>query len=379
MKQKLKTVLKRTGMLYLVDAILKGRWFSSRFHFRYLSVDFQRGTVLEANTPEIDEELLKGLIRFVKTGLETVPTGQWAAIFQDSQAAAIKYIYDEDVRQLQHMLQNPMQNNLQYGFDNLARDLQSPFRLETLTERSLAADHIVALAEYCGVIRMNSPEACLTPKKKRVDAVALLEEVIDRCFPKGTVLPNPYVGERGVLTRFGVASLRVPSAMYQALRVRDLGSRICEIGPGLGRTAYFARLLGASSYTLVDLPISSLSQGYYLGRALPADRVSFSENSEADAEIKFQSPSSFLRGTETFDVVLNVDSLTEIGIDAARNYLRSIVGRTRFFYSINHECNEFCVRELIAAEFPEYKTVFSSRSWVRQGYIEELYTVSGLL
>jgi hypothetical protein len=44
---------------------------------------------------------------------------------------------------------------------------------------------------------------------------------------------------------------------------------------------------------------------------------------------------------------LNADSLTDIGVAAAREYWEAIKHRTSTLLSINHEANEFTVAELI--------------------------------
>ena len=158
--------------------------------------------------------------------------------------------------------------------------------------------------------------------------------------------------------------------------MRDFGLKVCEIGPGLGRTAYFSKLLGVTKYTLVDMPIPSLCSAYFLGCSLPNEIFVFNGESEKNEKvIKFQQPEAFLNDNELYDVILNADSLTEMGIDVARNYLKSFITKTEWFLSINHEANEFTVREL-AAEFTEYKLVSRSRSWVRSGYVEELYKIA---
>ena len=91
--------------------------------------------------------------------------------------------------------------------------------------------------------------------------------------------PNPYPGELGLLTvNRGIASFRAIQALYQAWRLGQLSHgqddfRVLEIGAGLGRTAYFARALGISDYTIVDIPLTNAAQGYFLGRTLGAGNV----------------------------------------------------------------------------------------------------------
>ena len=231
------------------------------------------------------------------------------------------------------------------------------------------------MGEYTLATKYFSPEGSVSPIKKEADIQKIVNKIVSLVFDGRCVFPNPYLGERGVATEYGVASIRIPAAIYQSIRVREFGASICEIGPGLGRTAYFSKLLGAERYTLVDLPIPSLCQSYFLGTSLPNETFTFNHESSKNYKgIKFQQPESFLNDTEKYDVILNVDSLTEMGIEVAKTYLKSFVGKSNWFLSINHEGNEFTVRE-IAAELNEYRLVSRVRSWVRMGYVEELYKI----
>ena len=81
-------------------------------------------------------------------------------------------------------------------------------------------------------------------------------------------------------------------------------------------------------------------------------------------------PHFFLNGSDHYDLVVNVDSLTEMDETMARNYWSQIETRTDIFLSINHEHNPFTVRELISGSKRETR---SDRApyWMRRGYVEE--------
>ncbi len=211
-------------------------------------------------------------------------------------------------------------------------------------------------------------------EEKKINLNLIVENIIYKIFERNIIFPNLYKGEKGLDTKFGIASLRVPLSLYQAIKVTNLGTNICEIGPGLGRTAYFAKLLGAKKYTLVDLPICSLSQGYFLINSLPNSAFSFSGDNDIGEGIEFRVPDDFFKNSSIYDVILNVDSITEIGINRAKKYLTEIIKKTNYFLSINHECKQYTVRSL-SKEFKDLKLISSSRSWLRPGYIEELYKI----
>ena len=376
MKYKLTKFLRLLNLLYLVDYLRKIRFFYLRNNFPYLNIIFVSSKVSQRNVDEINSDLFNRIFDSAKSELGYESSGQWKEICSSYQADALRLIRDGDKSKLQQMLANPLSNNLQYGFDNLASVLKSKFRIETSKEAETAADHFVALGEYTLASKYFSPEAMVSPLKKKIFITNIIKKIVDLKFEGKVIFPNPYINEAGLGTEFGVASIRVPAAIYQALRARDFGSKICEIGPGLGRTAYFSKLLGVKKYTLVDLPIPSLCQAYFLGSSLPNESFTFNHHSLNElGGFIFRQPDTFMQEYDQYDLILNVDSLTEMGIDVARAYLKNFVGKTNWFLSINHEGNEFSVRE-IAAELPEYKLISRNRSWIRQGYVEELFQIN---
>ena len=374
-KKSMVVFLKRLKIYFLIDFLRQIRFFRFRFHHPYIKVGYNPGQVVVEARDELREIEFIRLARAVKASADYTPTSQWKEYFGDYHSEVVEHLHNENFIQLESMLSDPRSNNLMYGFDNLCESLQSSLRLETRTESAMTADHFLALAEFLGVTNYLGPEGLVSPKKKFVDVNPLIEGIIRKVFQREISLPNLYPGETGIVTPFGIASLRVPAAIYQANQVVKLGTNICEIGPGLGRTAYFANLIGVKKYTLVDIPIASLCQGYFLLNSLPNVEFSVCGESDIDRGIQLRLPAEFLNSSEKYDVVLNCDSLTEIGIDPAREYIKKIIASAKFFLSINHEGNEFTIREL-AAEFGELKLISRNRSWVRSGYVEELYEIS---
>src|SRR5690606_14876259 len=118
-----------------------------------------------------------------------------------------------------------------------------------------------------------------------------------------------------VASRRGIISYRVPQALYQAWRMAQLlkdiaRPRVLEIGAGLGRTAFYARKFGILDYTIIDIPVTALSQGYYLGRVLGEDQIHLAgeDRASSDERIKILPPSYFLTGEDRYDLILNADS-----------------------------------------------------------------------
>ena len=90
-------------------------------------------------------------------------------------------------------------------------------------------------------------------------------------------------------------------------------------------------------------------------------------------KIQIESPSWFLSSSAEIDIVVNVDSMTEMDIKTAGAYSKSIRARAAAFLSINHEINTFKVSRL-----PELAGVPVERHpyWMRKGYAEELFVMN---
>nr|WP_272881747.1 putative sugar O-methyltransferase [Fundidesulfovibrio soli] len=186
--------------------------------------------------------------------------------------------------------------------------------------------------------------------------------------------PNIYPLEAGLQTPRGLVGYRAVQALYLVWRMKQLlgeraSPRILEIGAGLGWSAYYAMKAGFESYTLIDLPLSGAAQGYHIGRILGEENVAF-WGEEQTAPVSILPPAAFEQLDGPFDLVVNVDSLTEMSESTARGYLagaRRLSGR---FLSINHEANPFTVESL----YRKMHGIKAQRSpcWMRKGYVEEL-------
>lgn len=140
-----------------------------------------------------------------------------------------------------------------------------------------------------------------------------------------------------------------------------------EIGAGLGRVAFFASKLGIKNYTIIDIPLTSLAQSYFLGTVLGDEAISLF--GEEERGIRILPPSAFLDGTETYDLILNADSFPEIDLETSGRYVQAIARRSKQFLSINHEGGGVPVRFQFQTP-PTYRFPY----WLRRGYIEELFS-----
>ena len=258
-----------------------------------------------------------------------------------------------------------------YGFDNLivhaAQDQRS-----VDAEASWTYDNLIRLAEALGVLSLENPEAS---RKGPCMGIEPLLDLLDDALGFRVDFPNPFPGEVGLQTSRGLCSFRAPQALFQAWRIASLldgrmDARVLEIGPGLGRTAYYAMKLGLRDYTLIDIPLSGAAQGYYLGRVLGEQAVRLFGETQA-APIAIAPPSAFLKASDRYDLVVNVDSLTEMARPTADAYWAQIRLRAPMFLSINHEHNPFRIRDIYGASGKQIR-VQRTPYWMRRGYVEEV-------
>ena len=186
------------------------------------------------------------------------------------------------------IFRNPRATDLFYGFDALSAAYQDSFAdpIAKQNDAVLHLDCLVRLAEAIGAIPLDHPETYFKPPGVIWKADVIVE-LIRQALDASITFPNPFPGEHGLLTPYGIVSFRAPQALYQAYRIKQLlkgieNPRVLEIGAGLGRTAYYARILGIMDYTIVDLPFTALSSGYFLGCTLGEDHILYSGEHASD-------------------------------------------------------------------------------------------------
>ena len=150
--------------------------------------------------------------------------------------------------------------------------------------------------------------------------------------------------------------------------------KICEIGGGLGRTGLWGCKFGVSEYTILDLPLTNVLQGFYLLKSMN-DSVSLYDEPARQVRIL---PCNALP-EEKFDLVLNQDSFPEIAENIVVDYLNWIKHHAVEFLSINFESkalypggNHLSVNEL-TQKVGGFKKVARNHYWLRKGYLAERY------
>lgn len=302
----------------------------------------------------------------------------WQAIFNERHTVIHQTFLYGPFEKAAAILRNPDSTDLFWGIDALASSSLSELSNPTVAYRYAAwcLDGLLRFAEAIGAIRLHHPGSP-SPSSHAWRAETIIEK-IEQTLGQPISFPNPYPNEPGAWTPQGIVSFRAPQALYQAWRIKQLlqgmeHPRVLEIGAGLGRTAYYARQLGIEDYTIVDLPLTAAASGYFLARTLGEDKVQFFEETTKNPEqrVKFLSPAEFLTNTDSYDLIINADSLTEMHPQTAQAYWTRIEKNKRLFLSINHEINAFTVKEIIN-DSEHVSHVQRTPYWLRHGYVEEL-------
>ncbi len=255
-------------------------------------------------------------------------------------------------------------------------------------------DNLVALAEYLGVVRNESPQQGVKGYALRegLDAlVAKIEKAI------GIPIDFPDIGAPyGIKANNSLITMEHPEHLYVALRIsnavadylEDKDSRrlnLVEIGAGFGGLAYWIiklKKIDLETYSIIDLPLINVLQGYFLAKAFGASEVRlYGEILNNSAKISIIPNFAFETAiSKDIDVLINENSMPEMSEEIVENYIRHakklLAG---VFFSYNHEAYSvvYGKPQVFVPEVVErvggFKRLSRNSSWVRSGYAEEVY------
>ena len=145
---------------------------------------------------------------------------------------------------------------------------------------------------------------------------------------------------------------------------------VIEIGPGMGRTAYAYRWTHGLRRLSVARKWNGRTGPAFLGAALGPEKIWMPGDSDALAEGRIKLLVAGCRPDQTYGLTLNADSMTEMPLPAALDYLNWIRQSSRLFLSINHDRNLFTVAQVSTKWF----TLAERRPYpMRDSYMEEIF------
>lgn len=314
---------------------------------------------------------------------EHLGNSMWQMFFEERHKKIHDAFINGNFKLCASILREPRKSDLFYGFDNLCvsilPDIIGPESL--VISATSCLDSLVRLGEAISAIKIDNPEVYIFPSSiRKWYASEVLMKIEDKLGMQ-IYFPNPYRDEIGIWTEHGTISHHATWALYQAYIISEHlkgieNPKVLEVGAGLGRTAYYARMFGISNYTIVDIPITNLSQAYFLGKVLGENEIALLGEKQGENKIKILTPDQFLNGDrQYYDLIINVDSLTEMDQTTMQAYIEKISHSTPLFISINHEWNKHTVNEYVTQCY-NLNSVDRKPYWMRTGYIEEVFKFS---
>jgi hypothetical protein len=310
--------------------------------------------------------------------------GLWESLKREAHAEAYELLAGRDASGLATYLANGLRTPLCFGLGSGPGVFaaMSGDRCRDMT--LLLLDRLAAAAEALGVLSHECPE--LGPEYGQHIGIACerLVELIEQKIRFSIRRPK-VMGLYGIAAADGVIDNRVPDDAYCVHRlaaIREYASlEPIEIGGGFGGMALFAARAGLRRWPIVDLPVMNVVQGYFLIKCLDASQVRLFGEDKPDAVVEVLPYWEFFDRRRHFDLVFNRDSLPEIQIERAVDYLCEIEERQAALLSINQEAGAPAsadAKQLNLHRIIADRGVMQCRArhpyWMRKGYVEEYYS-----
>ena len=319
--------------------------------------------------------------------------GMWSWIYETRQRPLAQILDARDARALALALASMFRSKFVLGMAPGALIDHSQSWLGALIWRATAVDGLVSLAEALGIVAVQDAAQGRGMSALDDEGRPGLVERVETSLGYSIGFPDvgaPY----GVSVHGRLLTIDSAEQIYSAVRVEQAlrlhlsaqaarAPRLVEIGGGYGLMAYWF-LRGAMAplrYTIVDLPIVSVLQGYFLSKTLGESEVSLFGEDPAHVVLL---PNTALGDVQTpYDALVNKDSMPEMPADAVLEYLAWARGNCEgIFFS----CNQESTREVLGAEqgmVPRlieqtggFARLRRDQSWVRAGYVEEIYALT---
>ncbi len=353
-----------------------------------LSSERPRGHADEATTRRLLDAYSKAISEEHSAKLKAPSDDLWTNLVNTELGELLQILKARDVKALSEYLSHVGEEYTWAGGLCLSVDGYTPPQAEPAQVALTYLDKLVCLAESLGVLDVENPEQSVQWGSNLYHDIDDLVDRIEKTIGIPIAPPVGVIPVDGLSTARGPLHYRYFNALYAALRLRALAHQdpgVCEYGGGLGLVAYYAYQLGLRDYTLYDLPLSNLFAGHYLIGTLGADAVCLHGEGARPGTVSVLPYWSCLDASaKSFELALNQDSFPEIDPTLVREYFRQIARTTsKYFLSINQEAraamgsrSQNSVPALIR-DHEEFQRVYRMKYWIREGYVEELYELTG--
>lgn len=248
-------------------------------------------------------------------------------------------------------------------------------------------DMLASLSQYLGTFNLECDEQDVQGETIATRAEVLIAKIEKKI--RCEIVPKiNYDGLYGLHIGNKILHGRDIQALYLALRqsevVQNQEAYICEIGAGFGMAAYYAWLIGQKYYCIIDLPTVCVLQYFTLRRLLPEVKIEVLREGQSLSAATAISiiPANYAESIQALkaNLIVNVDSFPEMGQEICEAYFKKIPQWSPLLLSINQEANREITqndnRQTIVSAMlhkASYRRQYRFRSWIRQGYAEELW------
>jgi len=320
-------------------------------------------------------------------------SGLWSILLKRFDSELIPYLTQYDLNKAADLLSRIFDTNLTYGLgmakgsNYIAKNFQKPFA-------SVWADQLIRLSEALGLIKIRNQKDIDYTNPLSPDIDMLIQKICEKLFGTSTLI-RPSIGCcHGIKVGSTIWYLKDFQHILAAKTISDLslGDKkisIMEIGGGFGGLVYWLYKLGFRNITVFDVPQMNIIQEYYLSKTLPEAKICFYGDFEKpemrSSEIKILPYWQLDKiPSKSYDISVNQDSLPEIPVLIARDYLKKIIHTTKkYFYSVNQEFQgknfQSDIQEPVyklVKELDEFKLLIRSPFWCRHGYVQEIYNLN---
>jgi len=360
-----------------------------------LKITYREKTKITNEDIHLCERLLKAhkLVSLEKTDTENKTSLLWADTLKEKYSKLTSALESENPETLASTLSSMFREGFVYG---LASGDLVKHSTSTLGHKIWSLkyhDNITALAEFLGVVRKESPQQGRTAQALNEGFDNLAAKIEDNLkvsidFPD---VGAPY----GIMANDSLITMEHPEHIYVALKIHHATqsyldeknykkAHLVEIGGGYGGLAFWIQTLGRTpvqSYTIIDLPVINVLQGYFLSKAFhPSNVCFFGESPKAETLFHVLPTISFETINHKIDILINENSMPEMTEQIVEDYIRTAKDKvTGIFFSYNHEAyapvsgiSQVLVPEIVN-RVGGFKCMARNISWVRNGYVEETY------
>jgi len=388
----------------ITDELGGGIYSSHNFAYPYSSVGKLKPVTSGEKSLSLpkDLELIKKIANAFSLANKNQPddfrvdkSGMWSYLLTRFDWELIPYLKQNELEKAGNLLGMIFDTYLTRGLgmskvnNYIAKKFQMHFA-------SVWADRLIRLSEALGLIKIRSFEqirgSYTEPLNPNIDM--LIEKICEKII-ENSMLIRPNIGCcHGIKLGSTIWYHKDFEHILAAKTIADLalGNKtlaIMEIGGGFGGLAYWLYKIGFRDITVYDVPQMNIIQEYYLSKTLPEAKICFYDDNDKSlfesSEIKIL-PYWHLDKipSKLYDISVNQDSLPEIPIPIAKDFLKKIIHTTKkYFYSVNQEAQapnfQSGVQEPVyklVKDIDGFKLLIRSPFWCRPGYVQEIYILN---